>query len=127
MFTSTVWVVLVSSITMFTIRPSGMMMVPTTEPMAMAAAAGQPTSITDRLNPKRSIISWTAGAKVVPSRLLMTKFRPMKPMPTVSPARRLLPKPAPRAQPKIVMTIGMTTDTPRELIKEKKPKIASIG
>jgi len=103
-----------------------MMMAPTTEPMAMAAAAGQPTSTTVSDRPKRSTITWTAGESVVPSSELMTRFSPMKPMPTVRPARSDLPKPAPKQQPRIVRTIGIMTETPRPEMNVKKPRKASI-
>ena len=90
-----------------------MMIVPTTEPMAMAEAAGQPTSITDRDRLKRVTMAVTAPARSVPIMLLITRFRPLKPMPTVRPALRLFPKPAPKAQPMMVRTMGITTETPR--------------
>ncbi len=103
-----------------------MMMVPTTEPMAMAEAAGQPTSMIESDRPKRVTMAVTAPARSVPMSWLMTRLRPMKPMPTVRPALRLLPKPHPKRQPMIVSTIGMTTDTPRLDTPVKNPTIASM-
>ena len=127
MSTSAVCVVFVSSISMFTPRHSGMITAPTVEPMAMADDAGQPMSSTDSDSPKRSTIAATAVANSPPIRLLMMRFSPMKPMPTVRPAFMLLPKPAPNSVPRMVRTMGMTTVTPRLWMPPKNEMSAPIA
>ena len=57
MSTSTVCVVFVINIKIFTTNPKGMIIKPTVDPIAIAAEAGQPTSIVERFNPNLVTIS----------------------------------------------------------------------
>ena len=65
----------------------------------IAAAAGQPTSIIVKFRPVRSTICCAAGPKLSDS-IPITKFRPMKPIPTVKPDLIALPNLAPSKRPK---------------------------
>ena len=111
----------VSSITIFTARQTGIITVPTVDANAICAAAGQPTSITERLRPNLSAICDTAGARLLPIKPV-TRFRPMNPIPTVKPARKDLPKPAPKMQPITQIMIGIITVAPMSLMYWKNPK-----
>ena len=85
MSTSTVWVVLVISITIFTTRPIGIIKAPTVDAKAIADAAGHPTSIIDKLSPKFLTICCVAGPKLSVSKAIIV-LRPINPTPTVKPA-----------------------------------------
>ncbi len=71
--TSTVCVVFVINIKIFT-NPKGMIIKPTVDPIAIAAEAGQPTSVL--VNPNLVLpFLRTAGESDVPNSELITKFK----------------------------------------------------
>ena len=89
-------------------------MAPTCVAIAIAAAAGQPTSIVPRVRPKRALMAATASA-IVPIKPV-AKPKPNRPTPTIKPPRIDLPKPAPIMIPIKAMMIGITTEEPKPLM-----------
>ena len=100
---------------MLIINPIGIINRPTVVPIAIAAAAGHPTStvVSDKWN--LVAICCTAGARYVPINPT-ARFNPMKPTPTVRPPLKALPNLAPKITPKIVKMIGIMTLAPKPLI-----------